>query len=60
MKKFGERVIVYNMITGEVARVEGVDAAEYVATGGWSYSPPEIIEPKEDKKKTGRQPKKGE
>jgi hypothetical protein len=32
---------VYNLKTGEQAIVAGVDAREYVKTGGWSYDAPE-------------------
>ena len=33
------KVKVYNVETGEAAEVDGVDAREYTATGGWSLEP---------------------
>ena len=40
---------VYNIETGEKRTVPGIDAKEYVETGGWSYDKPEKIEPKASK-----------
>jgi len=34
------KVKVYNNETGEPSEVEGVDAREYVRSGGWSMNPP--------------------
>ncbi len=36
------KTTVYNLKTGEGVEVEGVDAREYVATGGWSLEPQKI------------------
>lgn len=33
------KVTVYNVKTGEAVQVHGVDALEYVASGGWQMSP---------------------
>jgi len=33
---------VYNIKTGECKLVHGVDAGEYVSTGGWSYDQPPV------------------
>jgi hypothetical protein len=44
---------VYNIKTGKPAEVEGVDATEYVATGGWSYDPPAETPKKQSDKKAG-------
>lgn len=33
---------VYNIATGEAVTVSGIDAKEYLATGGWSQTPPVI------------------
>lgn len=43
VKKAKPRVkpTVYNVKTGEAVKVDSVDAKEYVASGGWSYEPPE-------------------
>jgi hypothetical protein len=48
------RVIVYNIETGEIAMVDGVDAKEYVQSGGWTYSKPEQKVKDDDFKKTKR------
>lgn len=42
---------VYNVKTGKSAEIEGVDAQEYVATGGWAFEPPTIEVPKRRRKK---------
>lgn len=47
---------VWNIETGEEKTVEGVDAGEYVKSGGWAKIPPvsepeTIEEPKEKKRK---------
>jgi hypothetical protein len=34
-------VILYNVKTGAAVEVDGVDAREYLKTGGWSASLPE-------------------
>ena len=33
---------VYNIMTGEAVTISGIDAREYLASGGWSQTPPEI------------------
>jgi hypothetical protein len=33
------KMTVYNIETGEAMVIAGVDAREFVNTGGWSYSP---------------------
>lgn len=40
-------VTVYNIKTGKEANVPGVDAKEYIATGGWSTNPEDINIPEE-------------
>jgi len=43
------KVEVYNLKTGESCSVEGVDAKEYIKSGGWSLTQPtpevEKVEP---------------
>jgi len=43
------KVEVYNLKTGESCSVEGIDAKEYIKSGGWSLTQPtpevEKIEP---------------
>jgi hypothetical protein len=41
IKVFLMKVKVYNIKTKEWALVEGVDAKEYVKSGGWSMEKPE-------------------
>ena len=36
------KVTVYNVETGKAMQVEGVDAREYVKSGGWTMNPEEI------------------
>ena len=43
------QVIVYNIETGKPVKIEGVDAVEYVKSGGWSRTPPEKEEEKKPK-----------
>lgn len=51
-------ITVYNVKTGDSVTVHGVDAREYVKTGGWSLTPPVVKKPtlKTVVKKTRKKP----